>query len=154
MDVYRLTRAKYAKNLSGKGASLFGNRWNNKGVEMIYTSESRALAMAEVLVHLALNQVPKDYKMLCIEVPDAIKVKVITEKELPNSWNKFPHTKQTQSLGNEFILNNKFCILKVPSAIVYGDFNYLINPYHKDFKKVIVKSVSDFPIDQRFLKYN
>jgi RES domain-containing protein len=151
MEVFRLTRAKYAKTLSGKGASLFGNRWNSKGVEMIYTSESRSLAMAEVLVHLTLNQIPKDYKMLCIEIPDTIKYKAITQKDLPKTWSKFPHNKQTQNIGDEFIMSNKFCVLKVPSAIVYGDFNYLINPYHKKFKRITIKSVDDFPIDQRLL---
>lgn len=149
MDVFRLTSTKYSKTLSGKGASLFGNRWNSKGVEMIYTSESRALAMAEVLVHLTFNQIPKDYKMLCIEIPHTIKIRAIAQEGLPKSWSKFPHTNLTQNRGDEFILNNKFCVLKVPSAVVYGDFNYLINPYHKDFKQIAIKSVNDFPIDQR-----
>lgn len=149
MEVFRLTRAKYAETLSGKGAALFGNRWNSKGVEMIYTSTSRALAMAEVLVHLSLNQIPKDYKMLCIDVPDAIKITTIARKDLPKSLSKFPHTNYTQNVGDKFILKNKFCILKVPSAVVYGDFNYLINPYHKNFQKIRIKSIADFPIDER-----
>lgn len=149
MEVFRLTRAKYAKTLSGKGASLFGNRWNSKGVEMIYTSESRALAMAEVLVHLTLNQIPKDYKMLCIEIPHEINITAIAQKDVPKSWPKFPHTNLTQKRGDEFILNNKFCVLKVPSAVVYGDCNYLINPYHKDFEHIAITSVNDFPIDDR-----
>jgi RES domain-containing protein len=151
MEVFRLTRAKYAKTLSGKGASLFGNRWNSKGVEMIYTSESRALAMAEVLVHLSLNQVPGDYKMICIDIPNSIKFKTISTKALPSLWHKFPHGSNTQNIGDEFIMNNTLCVLKVPSAVVYGDYNYLINPYHKDFKQIKIKSLSSFPIDDRFL---
>lgn len=149
MKVFRLTRAKYAETLSGKRASLFGNRWNSKGVEMIYTSESRALAMAELLVHLTLNQIPKDYKMLCIEIPGIVKITTIARKNFPKSWSKFPHNNHTQRIGDEFIIKNEFCLLKVPSAIVYGDFNYLINPYHKDFRKINITSVSEFPIDKR-----
>jgi len=149
MEVFRLTRAKYAETLSGKGASLFGNRWNRKGVEMIYTSASRALAMAEVLVHLSLNQVPGDYKMICIDIPNSIKFKTVSTKALPSSWHKFPHGSNTQSIGDEFIMTNKFCVLKVPSAVVYGDYNYLINPYHENFQKIRIKSIADFPIDER-----
>lgn len=149
MEVFRLTRAKYAETLSGKGAALFGNRWNSKGVEMIYTSASRALAMAEVLVHLSLNQIPKDYKMLCIDVPDTIKVQNLKSTELSKHWHKSPPGIQTQEIGDEFIMKNKFCLLKVPSAVVYGDFNYLINPYHKNFQKIRIKSIADFPIDER-----
>jgi len=51
MEVFRLSRAKYADQLSGYGAALKGARWNSRGVEMIYAAENRSLAMAEVLVH-------------------------------------------------------------------------------------------------------
>lgn len=149
MEVFRLTRAKYAHALSGKGAALFGNRWNSKGVEMIYTSQSRALAMAEVLVHITLNQLPKDYKMLCIDIPDLIKIQTLESLALPKHWHKSPPGIQTQEIGDEFMMKNKYCILKVPSAVVYGDYNFLINPYHKDFKKISIKSISAFPIDER-----
>jgi RES domain-containing protein len=151
MKVYRLARAKYANTLSGKGASLFGNRWNSKGVEMIYTSESRALAMAEILVHLSLNHLPRDYKMLSVEIPDTVKITSLFEKSLPEFWLQFPHTIHTQKLGDAFILKKKYGVMKVPSAVVYGDFNYLINPHHKDFDNNAIKSVRDFPFDKRLV---
>lgn len=149
MEVFRLTRLKYSKFLSGRGAALSGNRWNSKGVEMIYTSQSRALAMTEVLVHLSLHQMPTDYKMMCIEIPNDLKIKILKAKDLPTSWNALPHNNKSQEIGDDFIMQNEAVILKVPSAVVYGDFNYLINPYHKDFKSIKIKSVDDFPIDQR-----
>ena len=74
MLVYRLSRKKYADTLSGYGAALFGNRWNSKGTEIIYTSESRALALTEILVHVSKSQVPKDYVMLEIEIPSKAKI--------------------------------------------------------------------------------
>ena len=151
MEVFRLTKAKYSKTLNGKGASLFGNRWNSKGVEMIYTSQSRALAMAEVLVHITLNQLPKDYKMLCIDIPASIKIQTLKSTELKKHWHKSPPGTHTQEISDDFIMKNKYCVLEVPSAVVYGDYNYLINPYHKEFKNINIKSVSDFPIDNRFL---
>ena len=149
MEVFRLARLKYSKSLSGKGASISGNRWNSKGVEIIYTAQSRALAMAEVLVHISLNQLPSDYKMLTINIPDDIKIKTLIEPELPKSWYSHPPSVYSQQVGDEFIMTNEFCILKVPSVVVYCDFNYLINPYHKDFNRIKIQSVDDFPIDQR-----
>jgi len=152
MKVYRLARKKYAYALSGKGASLSGNRWNSKGVEMIYTAESRALAMAEVLVHLPLNLLPKDYKMLCIDVPKPIEICVFNPPDIASFFeNPLSYTK-SQSVGDEFIRLKTYCVLKVPSAVVYGDYNYLINPFHKDFKKIRVVSVHDFPIDERLIR--
>ncbi|RRO11927.1 RES family NAD+ phosphorylase [Flavobacteriaceae bacterium 14752] len=149
MEVFRLTREKYSKALSGKGSALSGNRWNSKGVEMIYTSQSRALAMAEVLVHLPLHQLPSDFKMMCIEIPQAVSVETLKTKDLPKLWNALPHHISSQKIGDDFIMQSQGAILKVPSAVVYGDFNYLINPYHADFKSISIKSVDDFPIDQR-----
>ena len=149
MEVFRLARQKYSKSLSGKGAALSGNRWNSRGVEMIYTAQSRALAMAEVLVHLPLHQLPSDYKMMCIEIPDSLDIKTLKNKDLPKLWNALPHHMSSQKIGDDFIMQNKFIALKVPSAVVYGDFNFLINPYHADFNSISIKSVDDFPIDQR-----
>ena len=48
MLVYRITKAKYAKELVASG---FRNRWNEDGQFVIYTSDSRSLACLENLVH-------------------------------------------------------------------------------------------------------
>lgn len=152
MKVYRLARKKYADQLSGKGTSLSGNRWNSKGVEIIYTADSRALAMAEVLVHLPLNLLPDDYKMICIEIPNSIYISTLNPPNFASFFGNSLNYSRSQSVGDEFIKLNKYCVLKVPSAVVYGDFNYLINPFHKDFKKITIESTQDFPIDERFIK--
>ncbi len=152
MKVFRLARKKYKIELSGKGAAQSGNRWNSKGTEMIYCSESRALAMAEVAVHLPLGLLPNDFVMMEIEIPALVKVKTIASASLPVGWNNFPHGPATQKIGDEFIRKSSTCILKVPSAVVKGDFNYLINPAHKDFGKIKLVDHSDFPFDNRLLK--
>lgn len=153
MKVYRLSRKKYAGELSGKGAALSGNRWNSKGVEMIYTSESRALAMAEVIVHLSLAVLPKDFVLLEIEIPDAIAIKKLNPKDLPETWSAFPHHQATQQLGDEFIREGQYAVLQVPSAVVNGDSNFLINPFHPDFKKIKISSQHPFLFDQRLIKW-
>jgi RES domain-containing protein len=43
--------------------------------------------------------------------------------------------------------------MKVPSAVVQGDFNYLINPFHKDYSRIKIVSTERFSFDNRlFLK--
>lgn len=152
MEVFRLSKKKYAQELSGKGASKSGNRWNSKGTEIIYTAESRALAMSEILVHLSLATFPKDFMMIEILIPDTIKIREIKQQNLPENWNNHPPNMETQKIGDEFIDTRDACILKVPSAVVKGDFNYLINPYHKDFKKIKIVSITDFPFDSRIFQ--
>ncbi|MCF6222522.1 MAG: RES family NAD+ phosphorylase [Flavobacteriaceae bacterium] len=123
MRVFRLSRKKYASELSGIGASKSGNRWNSKGTEIIYCADSRALAMAEVSVHISLTTLPRDFMMMEIDIPKNISIAILNEKELPDRWNDFPHTNKTQEIGDKFILSNKYCLLKVPSAVVKGDHN-------------------------------
>ena len=152
MEVFRLMRKKYPVVLSGKGASITGARWNSKGTEMIYCAQSRALAMAEVLVHLSLASLPSDFVMLTIHIPDTISYEILNVEILKTDWNVFPSTFETPLLGDDFIRRNEACVFKVPSAVVKGDFNFLINPYHKDFEKITITAQNDFPFDKRIFK--
>ncbi|MCB9234381.1 MAG: RES family NAD+ phosphorylase [Bacteroidia bacterium] len=152
MEVFRLSRKKYASELSGKGAAKSGNRWNSKGTEIIYCAQSRALAMAEVVVHLTIATLPDDYQMIEIEIPNEIFIETLAESLLPLEWNTFPHSLKSQKIGDEFIESRKFCVLKVPSAVVKGDYNFLINPFHKDFEKIKIVSAEDFPFDHRLFR--
>ena len=152
MVVFRLQNTKFPMELSGKGAAALGARWNSKGTEIIYTAHGRCLAMAEVVVHLSLAMLPKGYKMIEIFIPDEIEIQELEVKKLPISWNIFPETIETQLIGDALIKQQQFAIIKVPSAVVKGDFNYLINPFHPDFDKIAITSLEDFPFDKRIFK--
>lgn len=152
MKVYRLSRRKYAEELSGKGAAMVGGRWNSRGTELIYTAQSRALAMAEVAVHLTLATLPDDFVMVEIDIPDTISVSDMEPEKLPKHWNSFPYNLRTQSIGDEFVKSEKSCLLKIPSAVVPGDHNFLINPKHIDFSKISISAVENFPFDERLFR--
>ena len=152
MNVFRLVRKKYPIELSGKGAAISGARWNSKGIEMIYCAQNRALAMSEVLVHLTLATLPTDFVMITISIPDEVLITVLNPKKLNVDWNVFPNSFETPILGDDFINKNEACVLKFPSAVVKGDFNYLINPLHPDFYKIKITEQVDFPFDKRIFK--
>src|SRR6187551_3034366 len=152
MEVFRLARKKYPIELSGKGASISGARWNSKGTEIIYCAQNRALAMAEVLVHLSLATLPSHFVMLTIEIPEDISVEELNLDKVGVDWNVFPCTFETPLLGDDFIKRNETCVLKVPSAVVKGDFNFLINPHHALFNKIKITEQVDFPFDKRIFK--
>ena len=90
--------------------------------------------------------------MITLEVPDDLMIKEINEKDLPPGWKKFPYLKLTQHLGDEFILQNESLVMKVPSAVIPGDFNYLLNPRHPDFEKIEIISQEPYEFDERFFK--
>ncbi len=153
MIVFRLSKSKYAKDLSGRGTEKSGARWNSKGIALLYTSESRALCTTEIAVHTSLGNIPSDYVIISIEIPNDIKIKELKPTEIPKDWKSFPHPHSTQKLGDLFVVENKFLILKVPSVVVQGEYNFLINPNHKDFNKITIKLIEPFSFDERlFLK--
>jgi len=149
METFRLTRKKHSGILSGIGAAIKGARWNSQGVEIIYTAMNRSLAMAEVAVHFSLATIPFDFLMMTVFIPDDFPIKTIQEQDLPDGWNSFPFITSTQQYGDDFIRENKYCILKVPSVVTKGDFNILINPYHHEFKKINITETEAFPFDMR-----
>lgn len=152
MIVYRLSKSKYSADLSGKGAEKSGGRWNSKGVAMVYTSNSRALCTAEVAVHIGLGIVPSDYVLVTIEIPEDSMTEAVI-KDLPADWRAFPHPDSTQKLGDRFVREGKYLVLKVPSVVVQGEYNFLINPKHQAAIKVRVIDTEPFLFDKRlFIK--
>ncbi len=149
MKLYRLTKSKYSRDLSGKGAEIGGGRWNSKGTSMLYTSQSIALATTEIAVHVPLGILPKGYVVITFEVPNSIITEELQENKLPSDWKSIPHSHSTQIIGDEFIMSKKALILKVPSVVVQDDFNYLINPNHQDINKVSIATIKRYEFDGR-----
>lgn len=152
MQVFRLSRRKFAKPLSGKGAALHGGRWNSRGIELIYTAENRSLAMAEVAVHLTLATLPGDYVISTIEIPIEVSIQKLKTNQLPSRWNSFPYITVTREIGDKFVASNKYCVLQVPSAVTRGEFNFLINPFHQEFSNIRIIHIEKFPFDKRIFK--
>jgi RES domain-containing protein len=153
MIVYRLTREIYKNDLSGKGASIKGGRWNSTGIYILYTAENRSLAMAEVAVHLSLEFLPNDFHMVEIFIPDKAPLLKISEHELSKYWNSYRLKPfDLKKIGNNFIKKNNYLLLKVPSAVTKGDYNILINPNHDLFDKVKVINTEIFPFDHRIFQ--
>jgi RES domain-containing protein len=108
--------------------------------------------MAEIAVHLTLATLPDDFVMMTVSIPDEISIRKIEMDGLPSGWNSFPHQPGTQRIGDQFVFENKFCLLQVPSAVTQGDYNILINPGHPDFKRIEIKDIQKFPFDNRIFK--
>jgi RES domain-containing protein len=149
MIVFRLSKAAYANDLSGRGAEKAGGRWNSKGIAMVYAGETRALCTAEIAVHTPLGNIPFDYVIISIEIPASVAILEIKETALPLDWKSLPHSHSTQETGDNFVNQGSYAVMKVPSVVVPGEFNYLINPSHKDAKKIKIKTTAPFDFDAR-----
>lgn len=149
MVVFRIQKAKRGLTLSGDGAARMGGRWNSTGTGIIYTAANRSLAMAEVAVHISIGTMPSGYHILEIHIPDNASMLVVQEKDLPANWDTNPPPLTTKKVGDDFIKENRYCLLKIPSSVTKGDFNILINPAHPEFVNIKIISADPFPFDMR-----
>lgn len=148
MVVYRVGRTKYANDLEGVGARLFGGRWNNKSVACLYTSESRALAILEYTVNVGIDDIPRALSIITIEIPDA-PIKMLTESDLPGDWKRSPAPSSTKEFGSKVLMQAAEPVIKIPSTVIPIEFNFLLNPLHFDSSKFRIIDIVDFIYDVR-----
>jgi RES domain-containing protein len=133
MEVFRISKADYADKLSSSGSA---NRWNENGQNVIYTGSSRSLSTLELIVHRG-SVVPKiKYKVMVISIADNDGLfKQIMTSDLPKSWRKMSAYSKLQKIGSKWYENQETLILKVPSAIIPNEYNFIINTEHPDFSE-------------------
>ena len=151
MIVYRITNSLFKDDISGTGAKIKGARWNTPGSSMLYTAQSISLSVLELLVHIGFKDIQNFYHLLAISIPDDTALSEINIVKLKKDW--LEDEDYTAFMGTEFLKNNENLILKVPSAIITEEYNFLINPYHPDFKKVKIKKSNPFIFDQRLYTF-
>ena len=151
MQVYRIAQKIFINDLSGEGARLFGGRWNHRGTPLLYTAESRSLATLELLVHAQKLSAISNLSILTLEIPDKIKTDDIQNlTKLPQNWQKYTSHPDLQDVVAKWIASDGF-ILKVPSAIIKEESNFLINSRHKNMQLLKVIKTEDFILDERLL---
>lgn len=149
MLVYRIANSKYKDStLSGIGAEKSGGRWNEIGTRAVYCSESVSLALLEYYIHSDnIATLPAKILVAKIEIPDGFKINEL--EYLPEGWNQYPYSSKTTSVFTELTKRRDFFALKVPSAIVGIENNYILNPLYRDFGKVEIIEFFDLPLDPR-----
>lgn len=148
MILYRIGNCNYINDLSGNGARIYGGRWNSVGKPMLYLASSRSLAVLEVLVHISPTQMVSDACMVEIDVPDE-SIAEIDAQILPEGWQDPSPPIILQKLGDLFLSNKNFLLMKVPSAVVKQEHNYLLNPLHPLAASVKIIKTEPFSFDNR-----
>lgn len=146
MLVYRIVHKKYSKYLFASGME---GRWNAEGNKVIYCAESIALAFLENMIRRQGVGFNNDFKIMIIQVPDDIIISIINDKELKSGWRDSDNYFQCQQLGNEWYEEGKTLLLKVPSAVLPEEFNFVINAIHADYRKVKLVKVANLVPDKR-----
>lgn len=148
--VYRILRKAYARSpLDGEGAYRYGGRWSSAGTRLAYTSEHQSLAMLEYFVHLDSDNAPADLVLVTTEIPDDVSRERIAAQDLPSFWRKSPAPADLARIGNEFARRAKHCILIVPSALAPNENNWILNPQHAGFRRIVLSELEPLRYDPR-----
>ena len=146
MLVYRIVHQKYAGDLYAGGRS---GRFNSEGKKVIYTTGSISLAMLENLVHRNGAGFNADFRTMVIYIPDNLDIDTINKSVIPAGWNVDHDYSLTQPLGDKWFDKAKTPVLKVPSAVVPQEYNYILNTLHADFKHIKLIDTLAFFADRR-----
>lgn len=150
MLVYRIVKLeRRTQDLSGTGAFLVGGRWNNEGTYALYTSENPSLALLELLVHTDPADLPPQLFLITIDVSDTAPVYQVQAKDLPRDW-RLVGNQELKEKGDVLLGEQKYLIIKAPSAVFPGQYNYILNPAFAGFSKLVkIKKVEELQVDPR-----
>jgi RES domain-containing protein len=149
VKAWRVFAPKHAPTaFTGEGARLFGGRLNSPGTPVIYTASSISLATLEMLVHLESSDLLRKYQ-ICEVTFDESLVITLTAKDLPKTWRRSPAPAAVRAVGDQWVASGASAVLRVPSAVVPTEVNYLLNPRHPDFAKVRIGRQKVFAFDRR-----
>ena len=148
--LYRVLRNPFAHApFDGEGAYRYGGRWSSSGTRLSYASEHQSLAMLEYFVHLDPGDPPEDLFLAFGDVPDNVARERIQTAALPSNWRDTPAPAGLARFGDQFAQKRKSCCLVVPSALSPRENNWLLNPQHADFEKIVVLPSEPLSYDPR-----
>lgn len=150
LEVYRIVTQRHARDaFSGEGARLYGGRWNAKGVRVVYTASSRALAMLEML---AQDQpLRARYVIIPAKIPASVSIERMSATKLPTNWMAPGQHNALRTFGSSWVRRARTAVLCVPSVIVPSEFNYLLNPLHMDFARIKLGKTEVLKTDSRLI---
>jgi RES domain-containing protein len=148
MEVFRICCEAYASELIASGSA---NRWNRKGQDVIYTGSSRSLSTLELIVHRSAIIPTVKYRVMVIFISDDDSlVHQLRISELPADWRSLRAYSTLQEIGARWYSSQQTLILKVPSAVIPFEYNYIINTKHPDFaSKIKLVGSEDYFWDER-----
>ena len=146
MFVYRLASRLYAAD-NAEGARIYGGRWNRPGTPVIYTSATRSLAALEVIAHN--GAIPADYRITVVTVPDHLPIETVGLGDLTEGWPESDSEAKTAEYGTLWAASLRTAVLRVPSAAIRAEHNYILNPLHPNFGEIRFEAPDSEHIDQR-----
>jgi RES domain-containing protein len=149
LSCWRIVQERFSNEaFTGEGARLYGGRWNSPGRPLTYAAGSRALAVLEMMVHLDGPQLLGSYLLFEAVIPETL-ISELPVSGLPPDWRDDPAPRSTQAMGDRWIQGGASAVLRVPSALIPEEHNYLLNPRHPEFGQIRISAPEKFAFDPR-----
>jgi len=149
ITAWRICKARHAPAaFDGRGAAAFPGRWNPPGVRAVYTSENRSLAQLEVLANAEDRDLLTAAEWTLIPARFDPELLHVPEK-FPDDWRQVPAPDSTRRFGGDWIKKGVSPVLRVPSVVTLGEFNYILNPAHPEFRRLTIGQPEAFAFDAR-----
>jgi RES domain-containing protein len=87
-----------------------------------------------MLAHLTPSQLRLPYALIGIEIEDSL-VQELNPQSLPGNWKDDPPPPRLNEI--EWIKAGCSAALRVPSALLPQESNFLLNPEHPDFDRLV-----------------
>lgn len=153
ITTFRLVKKKQASDgFSGEGSKRFGGRWNHKGRAVVYLSDTLSLAALELFIHLGREGLHIPFQYFKVEIPDHVSVSFVEAEALPDRWREEPLANSTKDLGTQWVDAENSPLLRVPSAVVPIENNYLLNIQRPQAKDITIHNPKPFAYDPRMWK--
>ncbi|HEX9285719.1 MAG TPA: RES family NAD+ phosphorylase [Thermoanaerobaculia bacterium] len=150
---WRIVKKKYAAAaFDGEGARLYGGGWTRVGQPAVYAAGSVSLATLEIVAHLGYDRslLVNAFSLFEVDIPQDL-VLIVDPKTLPARWMASPPPPELWTVGDGWLDAKLKPVLRVPSAIVQTEFNYLLNPRHPDFRKLSIGDEQPYAFDSQLL---
>jgi RES domain-containing protein len=149
---WRIVKGKHAATaFTGEGARLTGSRWTSPGVAVVHLADSVPLAILEMLVHLESEEPVKRYVLYEASFDGSL-VTAADLSTLPRNWRASNPPEALRRIGDAWQQERRSAVLRVPSAVVPSEWNYLLNPAHPDFAGITIGPAQLVRFDRRLIR--
>lgn len=153
VTVYRLSKLRYQDQIfSGIGGLYAQGRWTFRGRPVIYTSGSISLAILEYTLNYRRRGWVPATVLGRASIPDSLRIESVSPADLPPNWTDPDPPQVLREIGDKWLERGETAVLKVPSAVVVEEWNYLLNPRHGDAGKLVSGNPEPYRFDRRLAR--
>jgi RES domain-containing protein len=149
LSAWRIADSRYPI-FDGGGAARSGGRWNSPGCWVIYASSTFSGAVLEIMVHLNIGVIPRNYEYVEIRIPRLVKTETLGRDSVAG-WDADDQIASRQ-YGDAWYRSKRTAVLVAPSVVNPFEPNILINQNHPDVRRIRPGTPAPVPWDERLFR--